>query len=63
MDRNYDITTSISKCLYFKRSREVNFADIIKIATMVMKTNFKDSKSLKNRNFILKCNRYLYFFI
>ena len=45
MDRNYDVITFISKYLYFKKlSRAVNFADIINIATMFIKTTFKDSK-------------------
>ena len=44
--------------------RVVNFADIIKIATMFIKTTFKDSKKVKRiRNYVLKCNLYLYFFI
>ena len=39
----------------------VNFADIIKIS---IKQAFKDSKKLKIiRNFVLKCNFYLYFLI
>ena len=36
MGRNYDIMTFISK-----------FSDIIKIAIMVIKTTFKDSKKFK----------------
>ena len=36
-----DVITFISKFLYFKVA---NFADIIKIAAMFIKTTFKDSK-------------------
>ena len=46
MDRNYDVTTFISKYLYFKIYIIANFADIIKIPTIIKKT-FKDSKKVK----------------
>ena len=46
MDRNYDFTTFISKYLYFKIYIVANFADIIKIPTIIKKT-FKDSKKVK----------------
>ena len=59
MDKNYDVTMFISR-----RPRVGNFTDIIKIATMFMKTTFKDSKSVKRiRNYVLKYNLYLYFLI
>ena len=60
------VITFILKYLYFNlgRLRVANFADIIKIATMFIKTTFKDSKKLKRiRNYVLKCNLYLYFLI
>ena len=38
------------------RSRIANFSSIIKIATMFIKTTFKDTKKLKIRNYVLKCN-------
>ena len=41
-----------------------NFANIIKIATMFLKTTFKDSEIGKRiRNYALKRNLYLYFLI
>ena len=44
-----------------RRPRVVNFADIIKIATMFIKATFKDSKKVKRiRNYALKCNLYLF---
>ena len=40
------------------------FAEIIKVVTMFIKIIFKDSKKLKRiRNYVLKCNLYLYFLI
>ena len=66
MDRNYEVIFS-SKSLYFKAnfaSQVANFADIIRIATMFIKATFKDSKKVKKiRNYILKCNLYLYFLV
>ena len=47
-----------------RRPKVVNSACIIKIATMFIKTTFKDSKKVKRiRNYVLKCNLYLYFMI
>ena len=46
MDKNYDIITFISKYLILKKSREARFADIMKIATMFVKTTFQNSKKL-----------------
>ena len=46
MDRDYDVITFISKYLYFKKVESSQFADIIKIATMFIKTTFKDLKEL-----------------
>ena len=41
-----------------------NFADIIKIATVSIKTTFKDSDKVKRiRNYVSKHNRYMYFLI
>ena len=46
-----------------KRPTVVNFADIIKIPTIIKKT-FKDSKKVKRiRNYVFKCNLYLYFLL
>ena len=61
MDRNHDLKTIISKCLYFKQAWS-NQIDIIKIATMFIKTTFKNSKKVKRiRNYVLNWNLYLYF--
>ena len=50
MDRNYDVRAFI-----LKRPTVANFADIIIIATMFIKTTFKDSKNVKRiRNYVLK---------
>ena len=44
--------------------RVSNFADIIKIATMVIKTNFKDTKKVKRiRSYVSKRNLYLFFLL
>ena len=41
-----------------------NLAEIIKIATIFIKTNFKDSEKVKRiKNYVLKWNLYLYFLI
>ena len=61
MDRNYDVITGISK-YFFRRSRVVNYIDIIKIATMIIQTTFKDPKIVTRiRKYLLQCNLYLYF--
>ena len=63
MDINYNVITFISKYLYFK-PRAAIFADIIKIITIFIRTIFKDSKKVKIiRNYVSKCNLYLYFLI
>ena len=59
MDRSYEAITFISR-----RPRFANFADIIKIESMFIKTTFKDSKKVKRiRNYVLKCNVYIYIYI
>ena len=64
MDGNYDVITFISKYFIFRRPRLANFADIIKITIMFIKTIFKDSKNVKGiRNYALKFNLYLYFLL
>ena len=64
MNINYDAITFISKYLYFKKTKLVIFADIIKIVTLLIKTIFKDPKKVKRiNNYVSKCNRYLYFLI
>ena len=64
MDRSYDVITFISKYRYFKKTWVAIFADIIKIITRFIKQIFKDSRKAKRiRNYVLKCNLYLYFLI
>ena len=47
-----------------KKPRVANFADIIKITTPSIKTILKDSKEVKMiKNYVLKCNLFLYFLI
>ena len=46
-----------------RRPTVANFADIMKIPAIIKKT-FKDSKKVKRiRNYVFKCNLYLYFLI
>ena len=47
MNRNFDVINFISKYLHLRRPRVANFADIIKIATIFVKTTLKDSKKVK----------------
>ena len=64
MDRNYDVITFVSKTFILRRPRVADFADIIKITTMFIKTIFENSKKVKIiRNYVLKYNLYLYFLI
>ena len=57
MDRNYDVITFI---FILRRSRVANFAEIIKIRIMFIKTTFKDPNQVKRiRN--LKSRLYFYF--
>ena len=44
MDRNYDVITFI---FILRRSRVANFAEIIKIRIMFIKTTFKDPNQVK----------------
>ena len=47
-----------------RRFRVANFADIIKIVTMFIKTTFKESNKVKRiRHYALKWDLYLYFLI
>ena len=64
MDRNYDVITFIQNTLILIRPRAANFADIIKIGIMFIKTTFRNSNKIKRiRNYVSKCNLYLYFLI
>ena len=46
MDRDYDVITFISNFI-LRKSRVANFADIMKIITIFIKTFFKNSKKSK----------------
>ena len=47
---------------FFKKARVSNFADIIKIATIFMKTAIKDKKVEIIWNYVFNCNnQYMYF--
>ena len=47
MDRNYNVINFTLKSFILRRPTVVNFVDINKIATMAIKTTFKDSKKGK----------------
>ena len=47
MDRNYDIITFFQNTVISGRSEVANFADIIKIAIVLIKTSFKESIKVK----------------
>ena len=63
--RNFEIIIFISiKNFILKRLRLAIFADIIKIAITLIKTNFQDTINVKRiTNYVLKCNFYFYFLI
>ena len=64
MNRNYGFIVFISNTFILRRPRAAIISNIIKIATMIVQTIFKDSKKFKRiRNYVLKCNLYLYFLI
>ena len=47
-----------------RRPRAASFAEIIKVAITFNKTTLKDSKKVKRiKNYVLKCNLYLYFLV
>ena len=57
MDNNYDVIAII-----LRRPGVVIFADIIKIATMFIKTITKDSRKVKRiRNYLSNSSLYVYF--
>ena len=63
MERNHVAINFISKYLYLRRPKVSIFTDVIKIATMFIKTTFKNSKIDKIlRKYVLRWNLYLYFF-
>ena len=46
MNKNFDVINFISKYLHLRRPRVANFADIIKVAAIFLKTTLKDSKKV-----------------
>ena len=65
MNKNYDVITFIlQNTIILRKPRLANFVDIIKIATLFIKTTCKDLKKIKGvRNYVLRCNLYLYLMI
>ena len=64
MDKKYDVIIFILKYVFLRRPRVAIFANIIKIVIMFIKISLKRPKMfLKIRNYVSKCNRYLYYFI
>ena len=60
MDKNYDVISFFQSTFIIRRLRVVNFADIIKTATIVIKKPLGTQKKIKRiRNYGLKCNLYL----
>ena len=63
MVRNYDVIT-FRNIFNLRRPGIANFADIIRIVNMSLKKIVKDLKKVKRiRNYVPKCNLYLYFLI
>ena len=58
MNRNYDVINFISKYFCFKKPRVASFADIVKVATMVIKTTF--NKKVKELDTMYQKTVYLY---
>ena len=64
MDIIYDVIAFISKFLFLRRPGVAIFPDIIEILTMFIITINKDWRKVKiNRNYVSKCNLYLYLLI
>ena len=64
MDKKYDVIIFILKYVFLRRPRVAIFANIIKTVIMFIKISLKWQKIfLKIRNYVSKCNRYLYYFI
>ena len=64
MDKKYDVIIFILKYVFLRRPRVAIFGNIIKIVIMFIKISLKRPKMfLKIRNYVSKCNRYLYYFI
>ena len=64
MDKNYDVMKFIPNIFILRRYGVAIFADVVKILAMSIVTIFKDSKKVKRiKNYVSKCNLYLYFMI
>ena len=64
MDISYDVIIFLSKNLFSRRPGVAISADIIMLVTVFIKTIFTVSRKVKRiRNFVSKCNLYMYFFI
>ena len=64
MNRNYDVVTFFQNTFILRRPGLAKFADIIKVATMLIKTTYQNSNKVKRiRNYVLKRNLCLYFLI
>ena len=62
MDRNYDVIIFFQNTVVLRRKRIAKFADIVKIAIISIKTTLEDSIKVKRiRNYVSKCDFYLYF--
>ena len=58
------VTSSLFQNNILRRPGVAIFADIIKVITMFIKKIFQDSRKVKRiRNYVPKCNLYLYFLI
>ena len=64
MDRNYEVINFFKNIFILRRPEVAIFVDIIKTVTMFIKTIFIESRKVKRtRNYVSKCNLYLYFLI
>ena len=64
MKRNYDVITLFQRKFILRRPRVGIFAGFIKTMTTFIKTILKDSRKVgRIRNYVSKCNIYLYFLI
>ena len=64
MDRSYGVKTFFKNTLILRRPGVANFADIVKIGTVFIKTIIQDSGKVKRIiNYVSKSNLYLYFLL
>ena len=61
---NYDVINFVSNTVVLRRPGVAIFAHIIKIINRFIEQIYKDSRKAKTtKNYVLKCNLYLYFLI